>query len=105
MTGWWCSPWPITGANRATGQAERRRPKRPHNPGLAFLPYLRNDAIPAEHRVPDDDHILRIHGVHPAVMRRHYNLYIELMRGPSPLTRVQREMIAVVVSATNGCHY
>ncbi|MCA1605632.1 MAG: carboxymuconolactone decarboxylase family protein [Acidobacteria bacterium] len=27
------------------------------------------------------------------------------MRGPSGLSRVQREMIAVVVSAANHCHY
>ena len=53
----------------------------------------------------DDDHIIRVHGIHPRVMRLHYELYIELMRRPGPLTRVQREMIAVVVSATNGCHY
>lgn len=72
---------------------------------MAFIPYLPLDEIPAQDRVPDDDHILRIHGVHSATMRLHYELYEELMRGPSPLTRVQREMIAVVVSAANGCHY
>jgi AhpD family alkylhydroperoxidase len=27
------------------------------------------------------------------------------MHGPSELTRAQREMIAVVVSAENECHY
>jgi alkylhydroperoxidase family enzyme len=72
---------------------------------MAFIPYLPPDAIPAGDRVPDDDHILRIHGVHAATMRLHDALYRELMRGPSPLTRVQREMIAVVVSAANGCRY
>jgi alkylhydroperoxidase family enzyme len=72
---------------------------------MAFIPYVPDDEIPPTDRVPDDDHILRIHGVHPATMRLHHALYAELMRGPSPLTRVQREMIAVVVSATNGCHY
>jgi alkylhydroperoxidase family enzyme len=72
---------------------------------MAFIPFISDDEIPAEHRVPDDDHIIRIHGVHPATLRLHYDLYVELMRGPSPLSRVQREMIAVVVSAANGCHY
>jgi alkylhydroperoxidase family enzyme len=38
-------------------------------------------------------------------MRQHYELYLELMRGPGSLTRVQREMIAVAVSAANNCHY
>jgi alkylhydroperoxidase family enzyme len=72
---------------------------------MAFIPYLPPDDIPAEYRVPDDDHIIRIHGVHASTMRLHYDLYEELMRGESPLTRIQREMIAVVVSATNACHY
>lgn len=51
------------------------------------------------------DNILRIHGHNPRSMRDHYHLYAHLMRGPSPLTRVQREMIAVVVSAENDCFY
>jgi alkylhydroperoxidase family enzyme len=72
---------------------------------MAFVPYVPPDAIPPEHRVPDDDHILRVHGVHSAVMRKHYDLFLEVMRTPGPVSRVQREMIAVVVSATNGCHY
>ena len=72
---------------------------------MAFIRYHDPDEIPPEHRVADDDHIIRIHGVHPETIRLHYDLYRELMRGPGPLTRIQREMIAVVVSATNGCHY
>lgn len=72
---------------------------------MAFIPYVPDDDIPPAHRVPDDDHIIRIHGVHSATMKHHFDLYVELMRAPGPLTRLQREMIAVVVSATNGCHY
>ena len=72
---------------------------------MAFIPYLDDDSIPERDRVPDTDHIIRIHGVHPQTMRQHYDLYIELMRRPGPLTRVQREMIAVSVSAANHCHY
>jgi alkylhydroperoxidase family enzyme len=53
----------------------------------------------------DPDNILRIHGVNPPVLRAHFELYKTTMFGQSPLTRMQREMIAVVVSATNGCHY
>jgi alkylhydroperoxidase family enzyme len=51
------------------------------------------------------DNILRIHSLNPRSMRDHYALYAHLMRGPSPLSRVQREMIAVVVSAENDCFY
>jgi alkylhydroperoxidase family enzyme len=72
---------------------------------MALIRYLPAEAIPESDRVPDDDNIIRIHGVHSAVLRQHYELYAELMRGPGPLTRVQREMIAVAVSAANGCHY
>jgi alkylhydroperoxidase family enzyme len=38
-------------------------------------------------------------------MKVHYDLYAHLMRGRSALTRSQREMIAVVASAVNDCHY
>lgn len=72
---------------------------------MAFIRYVPEDEQPASTRVPDPDHIIQVHAVHPAVMRQHYDLYIELMRRPGPLTRVQREMVAVAVSATNHCHY
>ena len=51
------------------------------------------------------DNIIRIHSLNPRSMRDHVDLYAHLMRGPSPLSRVQREMIAVVVSAENDCFY
>jgi alkylhydroperoxidase family enzyme len=51
------------------------------------------------------DNIIRIHGQNPAAMETHYRLYAIAMRGRSPLTRIQREMIAVVVSALNDCYY
>ena len=72
---------------------------------MAFIDYIPEDRIPESDQVPDRDNILRIHGVHPRIMRQHYELYAELMRGPSPLSRVQREMIAVAVSVANRCHY
>ena len=72
---------------------------------MAFIDYVPHNDVPPELRVADEDNILRIHGVHPETIRQHHALYAELMRGPGPLTRLQREMIAVTVSATNGCHY
>jgi alkylhydroperoxidase family enzyme len=72
---------------------------------MAFIDYVPEDAIPAEDRVDDHDNIVRIHGVHSRVMRQHYDLYVEIMRGPGPLSRVQREMLAVAVSVANQCHY
>jgi len=72
---------------------------------MAFIAYRDPEAIPPEHRVEDQDNILRIHGVHPETMRLHEALYRELMHRAGPLSRVQREMIAVTVSGLNGCHY
>ena len=51
------------------------------------------------------DNILTIHSVNPAALRTHFELYKACMFGPSELTRTQREMVAVVVSAANQCHY
>ena len=51
------------------------------------------------------DNILRIHSLNPRSMRDHVGLYLHLMRGRSPLTKTQREMVAVTVSALNDCFY
>lgn len=51
------------------------------------------------------DNIFKIHSLNPASIRGHLELYKTVMHGPSPLTRVQREMVAVVVSSVNRCHY
>jgi uncharacterized peroxidase-related enzyme len=50
-------------------------------------------------------HIFKIQGLNPTSMLAHHALYQALMYGHSPLTRIQREMIASVVSAVNGCEY
>lgn len=49
--------------------------------------------------------ILKIHSLNPAVMVSHLRLYADLMFGPSELTRAERELLALAVSSTNGCHY
>ena len=72
---------------------------------MAFIEYQAEEMIPPEDRVPDQDNILRIHSVHSQTMRLHYDLYKQLMYGKGPLSRIQREMIAVVVSAENKCRY
>ena len=51
------------------------------------------------------DNIGKIHSLNPRSMDGHFSLYTTLMRGRSPLSRIQREMIAVVVSRANHCHY
>ena len=49
--------------------------------------------------------IVRIMTPNPAALRASMSLYSVLMFGESPLTRAQREMLAVVVSRVNDCHY
>lgn len=49
--------------------------------------------------------IVRIHGQNPESMELHIGYYRHMMFGPSPLSRAQREMIAVAVSAANDCFY
>lgn len=49
--------------------------------------------------------ILKVHSLHPEALEAHLQLYRTIMFGESGLSRAQREMIAVVVSATNACHY
>jgi uncharacterized peroxidase-related enzyme len=41
----------------------------------------------------------------PAVLRRSMDLYKEIMFGRSELSRAERELLAVVVSRANDCHY
>ena len=41
----------------------------------------------------------------PAALRASMSLYSALMFGESPLTRAQRELLAVVVSRSNDCRY
>jgi alkylhydroperoxidase family enzyme len=49
--------------------------------------------------------IVRIKSLNAPAMKHSLALYGALMHGPSPLSRAQREMLAVVVSRTNDCHY
>ena len=51
------------------------------------------------------DNIMKIHSLNVPSLVGHFELYKTLMRGKSELSRVQREMIAVVVSALNHCRY
>jgi uncharacterized peroxidase-related enzyme len=49
--------------------------------------------------------IVRLMSLRPKVLRASMALYREIMFGESGLTRAERELVAVVVSATNGCFY
>ena len=81
------------------------------------MPYI-------EKVVPEDaegllDHILRtrtksggrlweivaVQSLNPESLRESMRMYSQVMFGESPLSRAQREMIAVVTSQANDCHY
>ena len=49
--------------------------------------------------------ILASHSLNPDALAAHVRLYRTIMFGDSPLTRTEREAIAVAVSAVNDCHY
>lgn len=49
--------------------------------------------------------IMRVQSLDPAAMRAHLDLYITLLFSRSGVRREEREAIAVVVSAGNGCGY
>lgn len=81
---------------------------------MAYISYIQEDeAIPelremyGRYRDPAGyvDNILRIHGHNPPSLAAHFQLYRTLMQGRSDLSRTQREMIALVVSTINQCHY
>ena len=49
--------------------------------------------------------VLRAYAIRPRHLLLWNAFYDELMRGESGLTKAQREMVAVVVSTANRCHY
>ena len=65
--------------------------------------------------VPDDqwvgeleplhDHIMAVHSINPRGLAAHDGLYRSAMAGTGTLRKVERELIAYVVSLENDCHY
>ncbi len=51
------------------------------------------------------DNILKIHSLHPRGLKTHLELYKAVMTGTQTLPKVEREMIALIVSVLNRCHY
>jgi len=49
--------------------------------------------------------ILKVQSQNPAALQAMIDMYLTVVRGTSPLSRAQREMLAVVVSNANDCHY
>ncbi len=51
------------------------------------------------------DHIMAVHSLNPASLASHDALYRSAMRSTPTLRKIDREMIALVVSTINECHY
>lgn len=51
------------------------------------------------------DNIMQVHSLNPKAMAAHLAVYESAMRGTKSLRKVDRELIAVVVSNVNECHY
>jgi uncharacterized peroxidase-related enzyme len=49
--------------------------------------------------------IVRAMSLRPGVLHASMRLYREIMFGESGLSRAERELLAVVVSRANDCHY
>jgi alkylhydroperoxidase family enzyme len=57
---------------------------------------------PAHQRV---DNIMAVHSLNPRGLDAHHRLYTSAMAGTASLRKVERELIALVVSLENDCHY
>ena len=61
---------------------------------MAYLPSLPADAV-----------LLDVFRAYPGTARPLLDYHHALLRGPSPLTVAERELIAAYVSGLNACHY
>jgi alkylhydroperoxidase family enzyme len=83
----------------------------------AFVPHIRlidvgeaTGALAAEYaaamgRAGKVFNIVKSMSLNPSVLNRSMALYAAIMFGPSELSRAERELLAVVVSNANDCHY
>ena len=67
--------------------------------------YLKKQFDAAIERAGRVWHIVHIMSVNPRAMKASIDFYSAIMYGKSPLSRVQREMLATVVSCELACHY
>ncbi len=81
---------------------------------MAYLRLIPEDEATGELRAEYDAaleragkvfNIVKAMSLRPPVLREAMALYKAVMFGPSELSRGERELLAVVVSSTNDCHY
>ena len=76
-------------------------------PGEATDPILKRQYEAATKRAGSVAHVLQVQSLTPRILQAGVRFYQELMiqDASSSLTRAEREMVAVVVSARNECFY
>lgn len=67
------------------------------------LARLYRAALDPEHGVVDN--VLKIHSLRPSTFDAHLRLYRAAMHEPGGTSRREREVLGVLVSAYNHCHY
>lgn len=81
---------------------------------MAWIPMIKEDKAEAELKYWYDklhepwggvDNIMKIHSLNVNTLKGHYELYLSAMKGTKDLSHKQREMLAIVVSTVNQCHY
>ncbi len=81
---------------------------------MAWIPMIKEDKAEAELKDWYDklrelwggvDNIMKIHSLNVNTLKGHYELYLSAMKGTKDLSHKQREMVAIVVSTVNQCHY
>jgi uncharacterized peroxidase-related enzyme len=92
----------------------RRYPSQPHHLTALNLPMPERAALPADlqkyFRVCDEKigflpNVLAAYSFDEKKLRAFIGFYNDLMLEDSPLSKLEREMIAVVVSSANHCYY
>lgn len=81
---------------------------------MAFIKTIEHEDADGELKLIYDDivakrgklaEVLKIQSLNPESIVKHMDFYMSIMYSKSPLSRAQREMMAVVVSAANNCKY
>jgi len=73
-----------------------------HEEATGRLKEIYDDLVKKRGKLAD---VHKIQSLRPESIVAHMDLYMEIMFAKSELSRAEREMMAIVVSAANGCEY
>ncbi len=102
------------GRKRGRAQEPTQGPERTRKAKLGWFPYLSLETMrddvktlirPAQERLGFVPNVFQTYAWRPDRLVKWHAHYDDIMRGASGLSRAEREMIAVVVSAENRCFY